>query len=193
MFIETERTPDDILIARRRPRSPEDPHVWAAHLFIGAPGRIQSETDRAKFLGRGNTVESADALRRPLSGSSGIVLDPIFSLRCRATVEPISQFELVLVTLIANSREELLALAAKYRRSESVSASLRNGLDPQSTRIPLSQHRPRQSPPLPGARQQSRLSQSVPAPPRRAAANETAWVNPRCGATAFPAISPCSP
>ncbi len=120
MFIETERTADNILIAQRRPRSPEEPHVWAAHLIVGASGQIQSETDRAKFLGRGNGVEFADALRRPLTGATGIVLDPIFSLRCRATIEPVSQFEFVLVTIIANSREDLLALAAKYRRAESV-------------------------------------------------------------------------
>ncbi len=121
MFIETERTADDILIAQRRPRSPEEPQVWAAHLFIGATGQIQFETDRAKFLGRGNSVEFAQALRRPLTGATGIVLDPIFSLRCRATIEPVSQFEFVLVTIIANTREDLLALAAKYRRTESVS------------------------------------------------------------------------
>ena len=95
MFIETERTPDDILLAQRRPRSPEEPPVWAAHFLVGAPGSLQYETDRAKFLGRGNTVEFAEALRRPLTGSAGIVLDPVFSLRCRVTLEPLAQFEFV--------------------------------------------------------------------------------------------------
>ena len=121
MFIETERTSDDVLIARRRQRSPEDPTVWAAHFVAGASGKIEYETDRAKFVGRGNTVESAEALRRPLSGSVGVVLDPVFSLRFVATLEPLNQHDFVLVTLMAKSREEILALAAKYRRPESVS------------------------------------------------------------------------
>ena len=120
MFIETEKTSEDILIARRRPRSPEDPVVWAAHLLVGNEGPIQYETDRANFLGRGNPVEFAEALRKPLSGSTGVVLDPIFSLRCRVALEPLAQFEFVVVTLAAGSREELLAMAAKYRRPESV-------------------------------------------------------------------------
>ncbi|MEO8050364.1 MAG: glucoamylase family protein, partial [Acidobacteriota bacterium] len=120
MFIETERTPDDLLLAHRRQRSPDEAQVWSAHFLIGASGDLQSETDRAKFLGRGNTVEFAEALRRPLTGSAGIVLDPVFSLRCRAALEPLHQIELVLVTLIANSREQALALAAKYRRPESI-------------------------------------------------------------------------
>ena len=120
MFIETERTSDDVLIARRRQRSPEDPPVWAAHCLAGATGRIQSETDRAKFIGRGNAVESAEALRRPLSGSAGIVLDPVFSLRFQTAVEPLNQCEFAVITAIANSREEVLALTAKYRRAESV-------------------------------------------------------------------------
>ena len=105
MFVETERTADDILLAWRRQRSPEDPQVWTAHFLVGATGKLQSETDRAKFLGRANTVEFPDALRRPLSGSAGIVLDPMFSLRCRATLEPLDQIEFVLVTIIADSRK----------------------------------------------------------------------------------------
>ena len=123
MFVETERTEDDMLIARRRPRSPDETPVWAAHFIAGATGKMQYETDRAKFLGRGNSVEFAESLRRPLTGSVGVVLDPVFSLRCRTTLEPRAQMEFVLVTLIARSREEVLNLAAKYRRSESATRS----------------------------------------------------------------------
>ena len=60
---------------------------------------------------------------RPLTGSAGIVLDPVFSLRCRVALEPLDQFEFVLVTLIANSREEALNLATKYHRPESITRS----------------------------------------------------------------------
>ncbi len=83
MFVETEYAAEGVLLAHRRPRAPEEPPVWAAHVLIGAPAAIQYETDRVRFLGRGRTPESPEALRRDLSGSAGTVVDPIFSLRCR--------------------------------------------------------------------------------------------------------------
>jgi cyclic beta-1,2-glucan synthetase len=121
MFIETEALGEDALIAHRRPRGPEDGPIWAAHLIIGAQGRIQRETDRALFLGRGNGVATPDALRRDLSGSTGTVLDPIFSLRCSVGLEARDRVEISFLTLTAISREALLALVEKYKRPESVS------------------------------------------------------------------------
>ena len=120
MFVETEYLDHGVLIAHRRLRSPDEASVWAAHILIGATSEIQYETDREKFLGRGNTPEAPAALRRDLTGSVGTVLDPIFSLRCRAVIEPRDRLEISFVTVAASSREALLALIAKYRRPESV-------------------------------------------------------------------------
>ena len=120
MFVETECPQGGVLLAHRRPRSPEEPPVWAAHVLVGAIGGIQFETDRAKFLGRAKTPESPDALRRELSGSAGTVIDPIFSLRCRSTVEPRERVEISFLTIAADSREALLSLIAKFRRADSV-------------------------------------------------------------------------
>lgn len=120
IFVETEALGEDVLIAHRRPRDPGDPPIWAAHIMIGATGRIQHETDRALFLGRANGVASPDALRRELSGSTGTVLDPIFSLRCNVSLEARDRVEISLLTLTAASRETLLALIDKYKRPESV-------------------------------------------------------------------------
>jgi cyclic beta-1,2-glucan synthetase len=120
MFVETEYLEPGVLLAHRRPRSPEEPSVWAAHVLVGATGDIQFETDRARFLGRSKTPESPDALRRDLSGSVGTVIDPIFSLRCRSTIEPRNRLEISFLTLAADSREALLSLIAKFQRSDSV-------------------------------------------------------------------------
>jgi cyclic beta-1,2-glucan synthetase len=120
MFIETEYLGDGVLLAHRRPRSPEDPSIWAAHMLIGAPGEIQYETDRAQFLGRGKTPESPAALWRDLTASAGTVIDPIFSLRCRATIELRDRLEISFLTMAASSRDALLALVNKFRRSDSV-------------------------------------------------------------------------
>jgi cyclic beta-1,2-glucan synthetase len=120
MFIETEALGEDTLIAHRRPRSPEDPPIWAAHVLLGASSGIQHETDRSLFLGRGNTVSSPDSLRQDLSGSTGAVLDPIFSLRCSIDLEARDRVEISFITLTATSRESLVALVEKYKRPESL-------------------------------------------------------------------------
>lgn len=121
MFIETEYAGEGLLIAHRRPRSPEDPPVWAGHMLVGSPDGIQYETDRATFLGRRNTPATPDALWRELNGSVGTVVDPVFSLRCRVTLAPRDRVELAFLTFAANSREEIIALAARYRREGAVS------------------------------------------------------------------------
>jgi cyclic beta-1,2-glucan synthetase len=120
MFVETECPESGVLLAWRRPRSPEDPPIWAAHVLTGAAGVVEFETDRGQFLGRTHNASNPEALRRKLSGSAGAVLDPIFSLRCRATLDPRQRIELTFITLAAASREALLTLIAKYQRPESV-------------------------------------------------------------------------
>jgi len=87
MFVQTEWAAEPpALLARRRPRVPDEPPCWLVHALIGAetdPKSIQYETDRARFLGRGYTLAAPRALVEsdPLSGTVGNVLDPIVSLR----------------------------------------------------------------------------------------------------------------
>ena len=120
MFIQTECPEKGVLIAHRRPRSAEDPPIWTGHVLVGAQDVIQFETDRAKFLGRGNTTANPVALRAKLGGSAGTVIDPIFSLRSRVSLDPRDRCELTFVTVAAATREELLAHIHKYMRPESV-------------------------------------------------------------------------
>ncbi len=120
MFVETACESNGVLTARRRLRSPDEPPIWAAHILIGATGPIQYETDRAAFLGRAGDSELPEALRGDLTGSVGAVLDPIFSLRCRMTLQPRDRIELDFVTIAAPTREALIALVSKYQRRESV-------------------------------------------------------------------------
>jgi cyclic beta-1,2-glucan synthetase len=120
MFVETERLDNGALVAWRRPRAPEDAPIWAAHVLVGATGELEYETDRTRFLGRTQNTSNPAALRNKLSGSTGAVLDPIFSLRCRLMLDPRERRELTFVTLAASSREALLVLIEKYQNSESV-------------------------------------------------------------------------
>jgi cyclic beta-1,2-glucan synthetase len=73
LFIETEYPEEGVLLARRRPRSPDEPPVWCAHVITGAPGSIQFETDRRAFLGRSRTPQSPKAMETDLDGSVGCV------------------------------------------------------------------------------------------------------------------------
>jgi cyclic beta-1,2-glucan synthetase len=67
MFIETERTADDILIAKRRPRSPDEAPIWSAHLLTGAPAAFNSKqtapnSSAAAILSRQPTPSAVHSL-----------------------------------------------------------------------------------------------------------------------------------
>jgi cyclic beta-1,2-glucan synthetase len=93
--------------------------LWAVHALAidGAVARgIQYETDRARFLGRGRSPLNPAACEAgaALSGTTGAVLDPIFSLRCRVRVGADASISLAFTTAVAATREEALALADQY-------------------------------------------------------------------------------
>ena len=120
LFVQTEFVPTyGALLATRRPRSPEDPPIWAAHV-AAVEGRsmdsVQYETDRARFLDRGRGVRAPSTIvdGRPLSNTTGAVLDPIFSLRRTVRVRPGETAIVTFSTLVSDSREKALALADKY-------------------------------------------------------------------------------
>jgi Cellobiose phosphorylase len=76
----------------RRPRQSGETTPCVFHV-LGVEGRlggaVEWETDRARFLGRSRSPQQAIALDgRPLSGTTGAVLDPIASLRDRVRLAP---------------------------------------------------------------------------------------------------------
>ena len=92
LFVQTEFVADvGALLATRRRRSPGEREVWAAHVAVvegESVGDLEFETDRARFLGRGHSIRTPISVidGRPLSGTVGAVLDPIFSLRRRVRI-----------------------------------------------------------------------------------------------------------
>ena len=120
MFVETEHLAEfGALIATRRPRSPDEPRIWAAHLAVVEGETVsdpQYETDRARFLGRGRSIDSAAAIvdGGPLSNTVGTVLDPIFALRHRVLVPPGKVARVAFWTVVAPSRDELIDLVDKH-------------------------------------------------------------------------------
>ncbi|MBN2371498.1 MAG: DUF3131 domain-containing protein [Vicinamibacteria bacterium] len=119
LFIETEYLPESAaLLCRRRPRAPDETGAWAVHVLSlegRAQGPVEWESDRARFLGRGRGPENPQALDgRSLSGTTGILVDPIVSLRQRIRLAPGGFMRLSFATGMASSRETALALAQKY-------------------------------------------------------------------------------
>lgn len=107
-----------VIIATRRRRSPHDPEVWAAHIAVvegeeTAP--IQIETDRAKFIGRGRDIATSRMMDQPLSGTTGTVLDPIFSIRRHVRVPAGGTTRVTFWTMVADRPDTLLDLVDRHR------------------------------------------------------------------------------
>ena len=121
MFVATEYLEaEGTLLATRRRRTPGEPEVWAAHLAIAdgnAVGKLEVETDRARFLGRGHGARSPIAMTdgRPLSNTVGTVLDPVFAIRRRVRVAPGTTVRIAFWTMKADTREGVLDLVDKQR------------------------------------------------------------------------------
>ncbi|TAJ33433.1 MAG: glycosyl transferase, partial [Reyranella sp.] len=121
LFIHTEYLPGTgAILATRRRREPTDTELWAAHLAVvegDAVGGVEIETDRARFLGRGNEIGDAVAAfdGRRLSGTVGAVLDPVFALRRRLHVPAGGTVRIAYWTMVAPSRDALLDLIDKHR------------------------------------------------------------------------------
>ena len=120
----SESPTSDSLLCRRRPRSADEHPPWAVHVMAvdrSTPGctvvgDLQYETDRARFLGRGRTLADPAALGpgARLSGTTGPVLDPVFSLRRSFRIAPGGSAVVGFTLALADSRDAALALADKY-------------------------------------------------------------------------------
>jgi cyclic beta-1,2-glucan synthetase len=119
MFVVTDHFPDlEVIVATRRHRNPDEPGIWAAHIAVvegheTAP--MQFETDRARFLGRGHSLASAQMASAPLSGTTGTVLDPVFSIRRRISVPPGGQARVTFWTMLAATPGDLLPVVERHR------------------------------------------------------------------------------
>jgi cellobiose phosphorylase len=121
LFVQTEIVPErEAILCTRRPRSPADQVPSLMHLLAvhgGTVGEATFETDRARFIGRGNSLADPEALREglPLSGTQGSVLDPIVAIRRRITLDPEQTATVDLVIGIGEDRAACLHLAEKYQ------------------------------------------------------------------------------
>ncbi len=118
MFIATEAMPDGVLIAHRRPRGPDDPAIWVAHLAViegTSTAPIAWETDRSAFIGRGRSTADPIGLEGTLAGHAGTVLDPMLVLRAPVLVPPGGTVKVAFWTIAAATRAALLDAVGRHR------------------------------------------------------------------------------
>ena len=121
LFVQTEiLAQQHAILSTRRPRSNDEKMPWMLNLMAAHGvniGQVSFETDRARFLGRGNTPYQPQAMRElaPLSGSQGSVLDPIAAIRFQIVLEPEQTAIIDIVIGAADTRDQALHLVAKYQ------------------------------------------------------------------------------
>ena len=121
LFVQTEIVRErQAILCTRRPRSSGEPAPWMFHLMAvhGAEvGEVSYETDRMRFIGRGNTVADPQAISGPaeLSGSQGSVLDPIVAIRHRITLDPDESATVNIVSGVGETRDVCMGLIEKYQ------------------------------------------------------------------------------
>jgi cyclic beta-1,2-glucan glucanotransferase len=120
LFVETEfHAWCSAITATRRRRSATERSLVCVHVVATGKervGDVTCETDRARFIGRGRSTRDPLALdgEGALSGTTGAVLDPIFSLRTRVRLNPGQSASVAFTTLIAETREKAFELADRY-------------------------------------------------------------------------------
>ena len=93
LFVKTEYIAEyNGLLAMRRKRDDVKQTVWGYHIVStsgNVHGQVEYETDRSQFIGRNRSLASPRVMEpdQPLSNSVGSVLDPIFSLRIRVSID----------------------------------------------------------------------------------------------------------
>lgn len=121
LFVQTEIMPSQhAILCTRRPRSVEDKSPWMFHLMKAhgvETAEVSYETDRMKFIGRGNTISNPQAMNdfEALSNTQGSVLDPIVSIRYRIFIDPDDTATVDLVFGMAETREICQGLIEKYQ------------------------------------------------------------------------------
>ncbi len=98
-------------------------HLMAVHGV--ETGEVFYETDRVRFIGRGNTVTNPQAMTgsaasgkigpAALAGSEGAVLDPIVAIRYRMTLDPERSATINIVTGIGETWDICMGLVEKYQ------------------------------------------------------------------------------
>ncbi|NLT11282.1 MAG: hypothetical protein GXY06_02570 [Clostridiaceae bacterium] len=125
LFVKCEYIPEHhMLVASRRTKSPDEKagSVWMMVSSDYAPlDNVRFETSRQRFLGRGGSVRSPDALRfgEYLAGMAGSSGDPVLALQLPISLAPGRSISARFVTAYCDNPREISAMAEKYAARQS--------------------------------------------------------------------------
>ena len=121
LFVQTEILPDQhAILCTRRPRSAEEQSPWMFHLMTlqgKTPLEVSFETDRMKFIGRGNTTANPQVMNKPgpLAGHQGSVLDPVVAIRYKIELDRNETVTLHMIIGMAETKVACESLVDKYQ------------------------------------------------------------------------------
>ncbi len=118
LFIHSERLDDqNALVFERRPRRPDDQPPVLLHRLLSSDAAVTLngfETNRRRFLGRHGDSQQPNGATQTLEGEAGWTLDPIMALRAHVVLAPGTSAQLDFVTVVGESREEVLEIAERF-------------------------------------------------------------------------------
>ena len=122
LFVESEIIGDqEGILCRRRSRVATQKNPWVFHTMIvhgGISANDGVETDRSSFVGRNRNSAAPLALDRPLTNSSGPVLDPIVSMRKKISI-PAGESVIIDCALgVSDDREKAIEIMWRFREKQ---------------------------------------------------------------------------
>jgi cellobiose phosphorylase len=125
MFVESEFYDErQCLVFSRRQRSVNEERLFFLHMANMRTqwARVECETSRFEFIGRGNSVNNPKALKSEasLTGSVGNVLDPVCALRTHIELESGATESINFIYGAAKGKKTILSYASRYREPHQV-------------------------------------------------------------------------
>ncbi len=126
LFVSTEFVDNpQCLIANRRTRTKEENPIFLMQTVVveGEPvGSLEYETSRVNFIGRNRNIHLPEVIDKdmPLKNTSGIVLDPVISLRRSLKISSGGNCRITYITAVSSSKDELIETAVKYRETNNI-------------------------------------------------------------------------
>ncbi len=121
LFVQTEIVAQrQAIVCTRRPRSADAQMPYMFHLMKvhdAEVSHISYETDRSKFIGRGNSIHQPSSIEsvEPLSDTAGFVLDPVVAIQYRIIIEPQQSATVDMLIGMADTKEICDGLVEKYQ------------------------------------------------------------------------------
>lgn len=124
LFLKFENVEENIIIIKRRKRSPEEKEIYMAVTLYSQNetlGEMEYELDKEKFQGRGN-LGLPDMVKhsKPFSKNTNLSLDPIIAIKQTIKVKPGESTNLSLLIAVSETKAQAVSMVKKYCNFEKI-------------------------------------------------------------------------